>query len=194
MYGVGVVVLGEAHLGRRVVAAEHPPAQVVGGGSVDVHDAEGSHGADARDGYGRPMDGGPDVLRVSRTCAIPVSELQWRFSASGGPGGQHANTANTRVEVIFDVEGSMALGPRQRARLLERVGPEVRVVAQDERSQARNRALALERLRQRLGEALKVERQRRPTKPTAASRRRRLEQKRQRSEKKRLRRPPTVED
>ena len=96
-----------------------------------------------------------DALRVTRTCVIPLDELEWRFSASGGPGGQHANTANTRAEVRFDVRASPSLGPRQRARLLERLGPVVRVVASDERSQARNRQLAIERLRSRLAEALR---------------------------------------
>src|SRR5712671_6714573 len=100
------------------------------------------------------------MLRVTRTCVIPRSELEWQFSASGGPGGQHANTSNTRAEVRFDIAASPSLGPRQRARLLERLGPMVRVAASDERSQARNRALALERLRSRLAEALKVERER----------------------------------
>ena len=81
-----------------------------------------------------------DGLRVNRDLVIPESELRWSFDASGGPGGQHANTANTRVELRFDVAGSRALGPRQRARLLERVGPEVRVVASGQRSQLRIRA------------------------------------------------------
>src|SRR6516225_3463166 len=98
-----------------------------------------------------------DVLRVTRSLSVPLSELSWRFSASGGPGGQHANTSNTRAEVRFDVATSPSLGPRQRARLLDRLGPEVRVVASDERSQARNRALALERLAFRLADALRVE-------------------------------------
>jgi ribosome-associated protein len=128
-------------------------------------------------------------LRVSRSCAIRLSELRWRFSRSGGPGGQHANTADTRVEVVFDVAGSPSLGPRQRARLLERLGPEVRVVAADERSQARNRSLALERLAGRLAAALRVDRPRRPTGPTPAARRRRVEAKRRRAETKRRRRP-----
>src|SRR5436305_13202332 len=97
-------------------------------------------------------------LRVSRGCIIPVDELEWKFAASGGPGGQHANTSNTRVELRFDIASSSALGPRQRARLVERLGPVVRVVASDERSQARNRTLALERLRSRLAEGLRVER------------------------------------
>jgi ribosome-associated protein len=134
------------------------------------------------------MDGGDGaVLRVTPTCAIRMEELDWRFSASGGPGGQHVNTANTRAEVRFDVAGSPSLGPRQRARMLERLGPEVRVVASDERSQLRNRELALERLRARLAEALRVETPRRPTKPTKAAKEKRLEQKRQRSETKRRR-------
>jgi ribosome-associated protein len=128
------------------------------------------------------------VLRVGSSLVIPLEELTWRFSRSGGPGGQHANTADTRVEVRFDIEGSPSLGPRQRARLLERLGADVRVVAADERSQARNRALALERLAARLAEALKVETPRRPTRPTKGSKLRRVEAKRQRSETKRLRR------
>jgi len=127
------------------------------------------------------------VLRVSPTCVVPLEELEWRFSASGGPGGQHVNTSNTRAEVRFDVAGSPSLGPRQRARLLERLGPEVRVVASDERSQLRNRELALERLRSRLAEALRVETPRRATKPTKGSKERRLEEKRHRSETKRRR-------
>jgi ribosome-associated protein len=135
-----------------------------------------------------------EELRVSRTCSIPLAELEWRFSGSGGPGGQHANTANTRVELRFDVARAPSLGPRQRARLLERLGPVVRVVAADERSQARNRALALDRLRSRLAEALRVRPERRATTPTPASRRRRLEDKRRRQDVKRLRSGPGAED
>ena len=135
----------------------------------------------------------PEELRVSRSLAIPLAELEWRFSGSGGPGGQHANTANTRAEVRFDVAGSPSLGPRQRARLLERLGPSVRVVASDERSQARNRQLALDRLAARLAAALRVERTRVPTKPSAASVRRRQEAKRRQSQRKRLRTPPGLE-
>ena len=134
------------------------------------------------------MDGERQVLRVTPTCVLPLDELEWRFSASGGPGGQHVNTSNTRAEVRFDVAGSPSLGPRQRARLLDRLGPEVRVVASDERSQLRNRELALERLRSRLAEALRVETPRRATKPTKAARERRLEEKRHRSETKARRR------
>ena len=137
------------------------------------------------------MDEG--YLRVTRSCSIPLSELEWRFSGSGGPGGQHANTANTRAEVRFDVASSPSLGPRQRSRLLERLGPFVRVVASDERSQARNRQLALERLAARLTTALRTERRRVPTAPSSASTRRRLDRKRRRGEVKRLRRPPPRE-
>src|SRR5438270_4540699 len=137
---------------------------------------------------------GPAVLRVTPTCVVRLDELDWRFSASGGPGGQHVNTSNTRAEVRFDIAGSPSLGPRQRARLLERLGPEVRVVASDERSQLRNRELALERLRSRLAEALRVETPRRPTKPTKSSRERRLEEKRHRSETKRRRQGPAGPD
>ena len=131
---------------------------------------------------------GGELLRVTPTVAIPLEELEWRFSGSGGPGGQHANTANTRVEVRFDVAGSPSLGPRQRDRLLARLGPVVRVVASDERSQLRNRDLALDRLAGRLAAALHVERVRRPTLPTAGSKRRRLEDKRRQAIRKRQRR------
>jgi ribosome-associated protein len=115
---------------------------------------------------------------------IPEADLSWRFSGSGGPGGQHANTANTRVELVFDVAGSESLGPRQRARLLERLGPRARVVVSEERSQARNREIALERLAERVEAALRVERPRLATAPTKASRERRLRAKRLRSERK----------
>ena len=126
-------------------------------------------------------------LRVTGTCAIPLDELEWRFSGPGGPGGQHANTSNTRVEVRFDVEGSPSLTPSQRARLLDRIGPVVRVVAADTRSQARNRELALSRLRERLADALRTPRARRATAPTRAARRRRIEAKRRRGDLKRQR-------
>ena len=146
---------------------------------------------DARHGYGRAV---ADELRVGPSLRIPLDELEWRFSASGGPGGQHANTSNTRVEVVFDVAGSASLGPWQRARLLERLGPVVRVVASDERSQSRNRQLALDRLGTRLADALRVERPRHATRPTSGSRQRRLKTKRIRGEHKRLRGPPASED
>jgi ribosome-associated protein len=134
------------------------------------------------------------MLRVSRSLAVPLDELSWRFSASGGPGGQHANTSNTRAEVRFDVAASPSLGPRQRARLLERLGPELRVVAADERSQARNRALALDRLRRRLAEGLRTETPRRATRPTVSSQRRRVQAKRRRGEVKRGRGRIAAED
>ena len=131
---------------------------------------------------------------MTRTCRIPFDELEWRFTASGGPGGQHANTANTRVELRFDVAGSPSLGPRQRARLLERLGPVVRIVASNERSQLRNRELAVDRLRSRLADALRVDRERRPTAPSTAARERRMRSKHRRSEVKRLRSRPRPED
>jgi len=127
------------------------------------------------------------VLVVSRSLSIPIRELSWRTSTSGGPGGQHANRTSSRVEVAFDVTGSQALGPRQRARLLERCGPVVRAASSDSRSQARNRQIALERLGQRLASALRADPPRRPTAPTKGSRERRLEEKRHRSELKRHR-------
>lgn len=132
---------------------------------------------------------------VTRTCRIPLEELEWRFTASGGPGGQHANTANTKVDLRFDVGASPSLGPRQKARLLERIGPVVRVVVDDERSQARNRQLAIDRLRSRLADALRVPTPRHPTRPSAAARRARVESKRRRGEIKRTRaRPGTDHD
>jgi ribosome-associated protein len=136
----------------------------------------------------------PGFLRVSGSLRIPDRELDWRFSRSGGPGGQHANTADTRAEVRFDVTGSQSLGPRQRARLLERLGPEVRVVAADERSQARNRALARRRLAERLAGALRVERPRTATRPSKAAVARRLDAKRRQAARKADRRRPTRDD
>ena len=133
------------------------------------------------------------ALRITPTCAIDVDELTWRFDRSGGPGGQHANTSDTRVEVRFDVASSPSLGPRQRARLLERLGPVVTAAASDSRSQARNRDLALERLRSRLAEGLRVAPARRPTRPGVAARERRLDDKRRRAERKRDRRRPDEE-
>ena len=133
-------------------------------------------------------------LRVTRTCRIPISELEFRASRSGGPGGQHANTSETRVEVVFRVDESTALGPRQRARLLDQVGEVVTAVAADSRSQARNRTLALERLRSKLAAGLHVAPPRRPTRPSASATAQRVEQKRRRSEVKRTRRPPDPDD
>jgi ribosome-associated protein len=132
----------------------------------------------------------PDSIRVTRSVVLPRSEVELRFSRSSGPGGQHANTAETRVEAILDVEATSALTEAQRRRVLAKAGPTLRAIAQDERSQWRNRELAVERLVEQLRQALKVERRRVATKPTKASRERRLETKRQRSATKRLRRPP----
>jgi ribosome-associated protein len=139
-------------------------------------------------------DGSEPVLRVTRSLAIPLREISWRATTPGGPGGQHANRTASRVEVRFDVEASAALGPRQRATLLARLGPVVVAQAGDERSQARNRQLALERLAARLEDALRTRAQRRPTAPTAGARARRLEDKRRRSVTKRDRRQPGAED
>jgi ribosome-associated protein len=125
------------------------------------------------------------VLRVTKALSIPLDELAWRFTTSGGPGGQHANKTSTRAEVRFDIERSPSLGPRQRARLLERLGPTVRVASGEERSQARNRDVALRRLAERLAEGLHTDRPRLPTKPTQGSKVRRLEDKRRQSTRKR---------
>jgi ribosome-associated protein len=131
-----------------------------------------------------------ESIRVTRSVVLPLSEVDFRFSRSSGPGGQHANTSETRVEAVFDVESSGALSDAQKRRVLAKAGPTLRAVAQDERSQWRNRELALERLVDQLREALRVERRRVPTKPSAAAIERRREQKRRRSQTKRLRRPP----
>ena len=121
---------------------------------------------------------------------LPLAEVELQVSRSSGPGGQHAQKSETRVVAVFDVETSSALSETQKRRVIARAGPVLRAVAQDERSQTRNRELALERLVTALREALRVERKRVPTKPTAAARERRLEGKRRRGEVKRLRRPP----
>ena len=125
---------------------------------------------------------------MTRSVVLPRAEIQLRFSRSSGPGGQHAQKSETRVEAVFDVEASNALTDIQKRRVVARAGPVLRALAQDERSQLRNRELAVERLVEQLRRALRVERQRVPTKPTEASRRRRLEDKQRRSRTKRLRR------
>ena len=130
------------------------------------------------------------LLAVNGRLSIPLAEIKLRTSRSSGPGGQHANVTASRVEAVFDVEASPSLSDSQRRRLLARAGARVVAVAQDERSQSRNRELALARLAERLHEALKVPRSRRPTKPTAASRERRLNEKRLAARRKRERRPP----
>jgi len=134
------------------------------------------------------MDG--DAIRVTRSVLLPLSEIELRVSRSSGPGGQHAQKSSTRVEALFDVEASAALTDVQKRRVVARVGPVVRAVAQDERSQLRNRELAIERLVAKLREALAVPRARVPTKRTASANERRLEGKRRRGRTKALRRPP----
>jgi ribosome-associated protein len=149
-----------------------------------------SRGA-ARTDYGaRRMD---DPMSIGRGAAVPLSEVELRTSRSSGPGGQHANVTASRVDAIFDVGASQALTDVQKRRIAARCGPVVRATAQDTRSQARNRELALERLRSRLASALTVQRPRRATKPTSASRRRRLDSKRRRGDLKRTRRRPELD-
>lgn len=131
-----------------------------------------------------------DTLAVTRTLAIPLAEVELRFSRSSGPGGQHAQRTESRVEAVFDVAASTTLSERQKALVTSRVGPAVRAVAQDERSQHRNRELALERLAAALREALRERRPRRATRPTLSSVEERLETKRHRARRKEMRRPP----
>jgi ribosome-associated protein len=131
-----------------------------------------------------------ESIQVTRSVRLPRSEIDYRFSRSSGPGGQHAQKSETRVEALFDVEASAALTDAQKRRVAAKAGPVLRAVAQDERSQWRNRERATERLVGSLRQALKVERRRRPTKPTKASKERRLDAKRRRGDVKRLRRPP----
>ncbi|MBA2293927.1 MAG: aminoacyl-tRNA hydrolase [Actinobacteria bacterium] len=133
---------------------------------------------------------GSESIRVTRSVSIAPGEIELRVSRSSGPGGQHANKAETRVEAVFDVEASPSLTPTQKRRVVARAGAVLRAVAQDERSQARNRELAIERLVAKLTEALRVERRRYPTRPTAASRDRRLREKKRRSGVKRHRAQP----
>ncbi len=128
-----------------------------------------------------------ESIRVTRSVVLPVGEIELRFSRSSGPGGQHAQKSETRVEALLDVTQTAALSERQRARVLAKAGPVLRAVAQDERSQHRNRELAVERLVGQLREALRVPRRRKPTAPSKASRERRLEGKRRRGEVKKLR-------
>ena len=135
-----------------------------------------------------------DVLPINHHLELPLDEVTLRASRSSGPGGQHANVTASRIEAIFDVAASATLDDAQKQRLTARCGPVVRAVAQDARSQARNRALALERLAARIARALEVQRPRTATKPTKASRTRRLEAKRRGSQRKRERRRPAAED
>jgi ribosome-associated protein len=132
-------------------------------------------------------------LQIAPDVSIPMDEVLLRASRSSGPGGQHANVTASRVEAVFDVAASRALSEEQKRRICARLGPRVTATAQDARSQARNRELALERLEARLASALKVPRRRHATRPTAASRRRRSDAKRRRADIKRQRRPPAAE-
>ncbi|HZR95480.1 MAG TPA: alternative ribosome rescue aminoacyl-tRNA hydrolase ArfB [Gaiellaceae bacterium] len=127
---------------------------------------------------------------MTRSVAVPLAEIELRTSRSSGPGGQHAQKSETRVEAVFDVAASAALSEAQKRRVIAKAGPVIRAVAQDERSQLRNRELALERLAAALAEALRVPRRRVPTQPSAAAKERRLDEKRRRSDVKRLRRQP----
>jgi ribosome-associated protein len=129
-------------------------------------------------------------LQITPELAIPLEEIEVRASRSSGPGGQHANVTASRIEAVFDVEASGALSEEQRALLLRKLGPRVTAIAQDARGQARNRELALERLRERLAVGLRRRKRRRPTKPPPAARERRLQEKRRTSERKRERRRP----
>ena len=131
-----------------------------------------------------------DSIRVTRSVVLPLAEAELQYSRSSGPGGQHAQKSETRVVAVLDVAASAALTERQKQRVIARVGPVLRAVAQDERSRTRNTELALERLVAQLREALHVERKRVATKPSKAARERRLDSKRRRGDVKRLRRPP----
>jgi ribosome-associated protein len=151
-------------------------------------------GSSENDADDRSALGREKLLRVKGGPDIPLAEILLRTSRSSGPGGQHANVTASRVEAVLDVLASPSLSVAQRARLLERVGPRLVAVAQDERSQSRNRELALARLGERIERALAVPRSRRPTRPTKASRTRRLQDKREASQRKLARRPPSEGD
>jgi ribosome-associated protein len=135
-----------------------------------------------------------DELPIRPGVSVPLSEIELRASRSSGPGGQHANVTASRVEASFDVYASSALSDAQKARIASRLGPRVTASAQDTRSQLRNRELALQRLADRLGHALEVARPRVKTRPTASSRRKRVDSKRRRSETKRARRRPPADE
>lgn len=135
-----------------------------------------------------------DPLAINHSLAIPLSEIELRASRSSGPGGQHANVTASRIEAVFDITASESLSDVQRQRILNRIGPRVTAIAQDTRSQTRNRELALERLRERLAAALVTQRPRRDTKPSRGARERRLTQKKQRGGIKRNRQRPTGDD
>lgn len=133
----------------------------------------------------------PNGVVINDRLVLPDGELIWRFGPSGGPGGQHANTANTRAELVFEIAASDTLTEHQRQRLIERYGPRIRVASDDHRSQLRNREVAVERLTERVRDGLKVQAKRRPTKPSRGSKERRLRAKKARSDTKARRRRPT---
>jgi ribosome-associated protein len=135
-----------------------------------------------------------DPLEVNAELSIPLAEIELRASRSSGPGGQHANVTASRIEAVFDVEASASLNADQRRRLREKLGDRVTAVAQDARSQARNRELALERLREKLAAGLARPKRRRPTRPSRAARQQRLEDKRRRSQRKAERRRPAADE
>lgn len=137
----------------------------------------------------RNVESADDAVRVTASVSIPAHELEWRFGPSGGPGGQHANRAHTRAEVRFDIESSPSLTEGQRNRLMKKFGSVVVVSADDERSQLRNRRLAVDRLRLRLADALVIEKHRRPTRPGRGAVERRLDAKRRQASRKQDRRP-----
>ena len=152
---------------------------------LDRGDRRSGEGAEA------PASPAPERgIRVTRSVLLPVSEIELRVSRSSGPGGQHAQKSSTRVEAVFDVEASEALSGAQKRRVAARAGPVLRAIAQDERSQLRNRELATDRLVEKLRAALAVPRRRVPTSPSARARERRIEAKKRRGQTKRLRRPP----
>jgi len=133
-------------------------------------------------------------MPVTRDVAVPLSQIDVRTSRSSGPGGQHANVTASRVEAVLDVAETDALTEAQKRRVMARCGPRIVATAQDTRSQARNRELALERLRSRLASALAVQRKRKPTRPSRAAKERRLDSKRRAGERKQARRRPRADD
>jgi ribosome-associated protein len=133
-------------------------------------------------------------MPVTRDVVLPLSQIDVRTSRSSGPGGQHANVTASRVEAVLDVAETDALTDEQKRRVMARCGPRIVATAQDTRSQARNRELALERLRSRLASALAVQRKRKPTRPSRAAKERRLDSKRRAGERKAARRRPRTDD
>lgn len=171
-----------------------PWPAVLSPSALDAHGLNAATVARRVPGYGQHLPPMDDPMVIAAGARVPLSEIVIRTSRSSGPGGQHANVTASRVEAIFDVASSGSLTEEQKQRLMARLGPRVVAVAQDARSQARNRELALERLRRRLSGGLAIRRPRQPTRPTSSSVKRRLAAKRRRSEVKRGRRPPGGEE